>query len=130
MRGFNKVRGNMYPDMDLTTNPIRGVCPFGCIYCYIRNGPANENEHYQRNPHIVEELILRPMPKGKRIFVGSSIDMWAPEIPGTWIEDVLEWCYLSVVPESSECNDFLFQSKHATIISTNRSAKRLVSWIE
>lgn len=112
MKGFNKVRGNMYPDMDYTTNPIRGLCPFRCGYCYIANGPAAQNDHYQQNPHVVVELIVGPMPEGKRIFVGSSIDMWAPEIPSTWIMDVLEWCNGSVVDDLSKCNEFLFQSKY------------------
>jgi len=43
---------------------------------------------------------------GKFIFVGSSIDMWASDVPSEWIESVLVYCC------SFPDNKYLFQSKN------------------
>ena len=43
------------------------------------------------------------------IFVGSSIDMWAEDIPSHWIQMVLDYCDRSA-------NKYLFQSKNPSRI--------------
>ena len=43
------------------------------------------------------------------IFVGSSIDMWAEDIPSHWIKMVLDYCDRSA-------NKYLFQSKNPSRI--------------
>jgi protein gp37 len=43
---------------------------------------------------------------GNTIFVGSSTDMWASDVPDTWISEVLRTCRLN------PSNTYLFQSKN------------------
>ena len=33
---LNKAKGNMYPFVDYTWNVIKGECPHGCAYCYMK----------------------------------------------------------------------------------------------
>lgn len=85
----NPARGNMYPDVDFTSNIIRGICPFECIYCSIKNSQIGASGEYQQPPHISERELNAPYRDGATVFVGSAIDMFAPEIPVVMIESAL-----------------------------------------
>ena len=50
------------------------------------------------------ELANACLGSGNFIFVGSSIDMFAQDIPDSWIKTVLDYC--------DEYNRYLFQSKN------------------
>ena len=63
---------------------------------------------------LVEKELHTNLGMGNTIFVGSSTDMWADEVPDEWILKVLEHC--SKYPD----NTYLFQSKNP---------KRFVSFI-
>ena len=97
---LNKQRGNMYPWVTHTWNPIRGRCPHGCKYCYMKR-------YWNRlgNPYLDEKSLKDKLGEGNIIFVGSSIDMWADEIPDEWILRVLQHCL-------KYPNTYLFQSKN------------------
>jgi len=98
---LNKQEGNMYPWVTHTWNPIKGRCPHMCSYCYMR-------KYWDRlgNPYLDTKCFKDNLGEGNTIFVGSSIDMWAEEIPDEWILEVLEYC--SGYPN----NIYLFQSKN------------------
>jgi len=96
--GLNKAKGNMYPWVDYTWNPIRGKCPHECVYCYMKRFP-------QKPLRLVEEELNTSLGCGNFIFVGSSTDMWAEEVPSGWIERVLEHCW-------KYQNRYLFQTKN------------------
>jgi len=49
--------------------------------------------------------LNRDLGSGRVIFVGSSIDMWAQDIPVEWIQEVLERC-------RAHDNEYLFQTKN------------------
>lgn len=105
---LNKSRGNMYPWIDFTWNPIRGKCPHGCTYCFMKDrnvGPLRLDEKA-----LVDNLGSR-----RTIFVGSSTDMWAEKVPVDWELRVLEKCSL-------HDNTYIFQSKNPgrfCLLSTN-----------
>jgi len=97
---LNKQKGNMYPWVDYTFNPIRGRCPHQCAYCYMKHLKVGELR--------LEPRCLDPkwdMPLDKTIFVGSSTDMWAREVPDEWILRVLAYC-------AEHLNQYVFQSKN------------------
>jgi len=52
-----------------------------------------------------EKELKTDLGKGKFIFVGSSCDMWAQNIPEEWILDTLKHC-------GKYDNDYLFQTKN------------------
>ena len=96
---LNKSKGNMYPWVTHTWNPIRGKCPHDCSYCYMKRYPQPEL-------HFDDKEIKTYLGSENFIFVGSSCDMWARDIPDAWIKSVLEQCIK--YPQ----NKYLFQSKN------------------
>jgi len=96
---LNKVKGDMYPWVDFTWNTVKGECPHGCDYCYMKKwGPQPEL-------HFDEKELKTDLGSGNFIFVGSSCDMWAETIFPIWIFDTLDHC-------KKYDNKYLFQSKN------------------
>jgi DNA repair photolyase len=96
---LNKQKGNMYPFVTHTWNPIKGECSHDCQYCFMKV--------YKQKPlHFVEEELKDDLGEGNYIFVGSSTDMFASEVPHEWIVKVLNKC------KSHDKNTYLFQSKN------------------
>jgi DNA repair photolyase len=58
-----------------------------------------------------EKELLTDLGKGNFIFVGSSCDMWAQDIPLEWILNTLEWCHMH------DLNQYLFQTKNPARIT-------------
>lgn len=96
--GLNISKGDMYDWVTHTWNPIKGRCYHDCSYCYMKRWG-------QLNPvHLDEKDLNTDLGKGNFIFVGSSCDMWAKDIPDEWINKVLEKC--------TDENKYLFQTKN------------------
>jgi hypothetical protein len=106
--------GNMYGFVTHTWNPIKGRCSHACTYCYMRRfGPLKPLRLDEKEMHVdftAELKKFREDEKSNRdlfVFVGSSCDMFAGDVPGEWIERVLEKCWAA--PKGVW---FLFQSKN------------------
>ena len=95
---LNKQTGNMYPWVMYTWNAIRGECPHECLYCYMRRFKVGKLR-------LDEKCLNDNLSEGNFIFVGSSTDMWAEQVPDEWILRVLEHC-------RKFDNKYLFQSKN------------------
>ena len=96
---LNKSTGNMYAFVSHTYNPLKGECEHSCPYCFMkRNRPL---------PPLRLELkeLKVNLGEGNFIFVGSSTDEWAANVPSEWIEQVLDYC-------DGFDNRYLFQSKN------------------
>jgi len=118
---LNKQKGNMYPFVTHTWNTVKGRCSHDCNYCYMKR--------FKQNAIRFDEKELKTdLGRGNFIFVGSSNDMFARDIPDEWIDRTLKHC------EQFD-NTYLFQSKNpmrfhgycfpentmlATTIETNR----------
>jgi len=98
---LNKAGGNMYDWITNTGNVIKGVCPHGCEYCYMKRIGGGK----QKPLHFDEKELSIKMPSGLFIFVGSSCDMWADAIPSEWITRILVHC-------AAYENKYLFQTKN------------------
>lgn len=88
----------MYSWTTHTWNPIRGKCPHGCVYCFMKSrdvGPLR----------LEKKALLDPLGFGRTIFVGSSTDMFAAAVPTQWICQVLKKC-------SEHDNTYIFQTKN------------------
>ena len=94
-----KTSGNMYGFITHRLNPIKGLCPHGCEYCYMHRFP-------QKEPRLDEKEFRAYLYSGNTIFVGSGIDMFAEAIPSEWIFSVIDYC--NKFPE----NTYFFQSKN------------------
>lgn len=96
---INKQKGQMYGWVNATWNPIRGDCKIhDCTYCYMKRFP-------QKTVHLDEKCLKNDLGSGNTIFVGSSTDMFAENIPYEWIKKVLDHC-------KEFDNTYLFQSKN------------------
>jgi len=120
---LNKQQGNMYGFVDYTWNPIRGKCEHKCEYCYMIGFPVGKLR-------LDRKSFFDDLGKGDFIFVGSSTDMFANNVPFGWIADVLEHCrrfdtrYLFQTKNPKRYLEFLSQfpkdSVLGTTIETNR----------
>lgn len=99
--GTNKSRGNMYGFITETWNVIKGKCPHDCVYCYMKRY-GNPKPIRFDNSEFKTDLS-----QCKFIFVGSSCDMWAKNIPTDWINQIMDYCYLEY-PQPK----YLFQTKN------------------
>lgn len=100
---LNRQKGNMYEFVTHTWNPIRGKCPHNCQYCFMI--PLWDRMKSQKQ--VFDEKTMNDnLGTNNFIFVGSSTDMWANDVPSEWIADVLLQC--NKFPD----NTYLFQSKN------------------
>jgi len=98
--GLNISKGNMYSWITHTWNTVKGECPHGCTYCYMHRWG-------KQTPVRFYKLELKTdLGFGNFIFVGSSCDMWAQNIPDEWIFRTLCHC------NKFEGNTYLFQTKN------------------
>ena len=97
--GLNTSKGNMYEFVTHTWNAIKGECPHDCSYCYMKRWGKLNPVRFDRKE------LKTDLGTGNFIFVGSSCDMFADDIPAAWIDNTLLHC-------SMFDNRYLFQSKN------------------
>lgn len=89
----------MYSFVSHTWNAVKGQCYHDCSYCYMKRWG-------NLNPVRLDQKELKTdLGSGNFIFVGSSCDMFAPDIPTEWIEQTLHHC-------GKYNNKYLFQTKN------------------
>jgi DNA repair photolyase len=99
---LNKSKGNMYPWVTHTWNPIKG-CKHACKYCYVKE--LETRYQYNTSPRFAEGELKRNLGKGNVIFIGSASDMFGEWVDSSNIEQVLERC-------RRFDNEYVFQSKN------------------
>ena len=97
---LNEVKGDMYEWVSHTWNTVKGKCPHGCHYCYMKRWGEQKPVRFD-----AKELKAN-LGAGNFVFVGSSCDMFADKLPFTWITDTLKHC------RKFDANRYLFQSKN------------------
>jgi len=123
---LRKSKGNMYEWVTHTWNPIKGACPHDCSYCYMKRWG-------KLNPvHLDEKELRIDLGENNFIFIGSSTDMWANDVPSGWINKILEYCtrfnnqYLVQTKNPRRFSEFWHDHLHlekfslCTTIETNR----------
>ena len=57
---------------DYSINPVKGICPVGCEYCYARK----LYHRFKWNPEIsFDPIVFDAMPEpGAKVFVGSTVN--------------------------------------------------------
>lgn len=92
----------MFGFVNYTWNAIKGLCLHACLYCFML-----ALDHRFNNLGVLrldEKEFCVNLGKDNFIFVGSSTDMWATNVPSEWIVRVLDRC-------DEFDNHYLFQSK-------------------
>lgn len=95
---LNVSKGNMYAFVSHTWNTVKGKCPHDCSYCFMK-------QFKQATMRFDKKELATDLGEGNFIFVGSSCDMWADEVPEDWILETLSHC-------REHDNMYLFQSKN------------------
>ena len=97
---LNISAGNMYPFITATWNPIRGTCSHNCSYCYMKKPIFN-----LKNIRIEQKEFKTNLKSDGFIFIGSSCDIFAEDIPLEWIIGTFDYC-------KKFDNRYLFQTKN------------------
>jgi len=107
---LNKSKGNMYDFITHTWNTVKGACFHDCSYCYMKRWGKLKPVRYD------EKELRTDLGSGNFIFVGSSCDMFASDIPDEWIKKTLEYC-------SKFDNKYLFQTKNPSRVNSTKLPK-------
>jgi len=89
VRNFDRTQG-------WTVNPVKGLCPMACPYCYARR----MYKRFKWNPEIrfEDDVLYSGLPlvgkDGDRYFVGSTIELFGDWIQDSWLKDIFEWTQL------------------------------------
>ena len=78
---------------DWTWNPIKGLCPVGCFYCYARAMYKRFKLDEDLRLHLVERLAPRFIKKPAKIFVCSTIEIFHPRISAKWRDMIFSIIY-------------------------------------
>jgi DNA repair photolyase len=97
---LNKSKGNMYPFVTHTWNAVKGECPHGCSYCYMKRWGK------QPERHLDERELKTDLGSGNFIFVGSSCDMFHNKFFGEF-----SWTSYTIRHTCKFDNEYLFQTK-------------------
>lgn len=97
--GLNVSKGNMYDWITHTYNTVKGKCHHDCTYCFMKRWGHLKPVRFD------EKELKTDLGSGNFIFVGSSCDMFAEDIPERWITETLTHC-------SEFDNTYLFQTKN------------------
>jgi len=105
---LNESKGNMYSWVTHTWNTIKGKCPHGCTYCYMSRWGKQKPVRFDESELKTDLNGFYPFGFNSRnfIFVGSSCDMFADDIPYEWIKKTIDHC------QKHYKNSYLFQSKN------------------
>ncbi len=90
----------MYGFVNYTWNAIKGKCSHDCSYCYMKRWGE------QKPLRLDEKELKTDLGEGNFIFIGSSCDVFAEDVPEEWILKVLIHCLK--YPK----NKYLFQTKN------------------
>lgn len=74
---------------DYTSNPVKGLCPMACSYCYARR--MYKRFHWDETIRF-EPLDYKKFPDGSKVFVGSTMELFGDWVKETWLDQIFEWC--------------------------------------
>jgi DNA repair photolyase len=139
--GLRKSKGNMFGWVDYTWNPVKGECPHGCSYCYMKKFGKQSPIHQDESEFI--PLVNSEGKEGNTIFVCSGTDILAEGNPINWMIKTCEHCraydntYLfhtknpaafklfhEILPEKSICAVTIETNRHYAEIMQNAPAPR------
>ena len=74
---------------DYTWNPVKGYCPNNCSYCYAHR--MYDRFGWDKTIRLDEKELMAPakVKEPSRIFAGSMIDLYHPEISPSYVEELI-----------------------------------------
>lgn len=84
---------------DAVMNPVKGICPVKCPYCYARGFYTRKLNGVFQDPTVrfdhtgfYTSRISQRKVTGKRIFVGSTMELFGEWVKPEWLSYILGWC--------------------------------------
>ena len=75
-----------------TINPVKGLCPMACEYCYARA----MYKRFKWNPEIryigMRDGGPQNLPVESRVFVGSTFELFGDWVKPEWMQGILDYC--------------------------------------
>jgi len=127
-------KGNMYEWVTGTWNPLAGKCPHGCVYCSthkLMRYPVIQQK-YTGEIRLDIKAMCKNLGKNKTWFVAAQNDLFAAEVKGSMIHEVLRWCkmfdntYLFQTKNPERYFQFLKDFPEKTILCTTIETNRLL----
>lgn len=76
---------------DWTWNPIKGLCPEGCWYCYARATYRRFKLDERLEFHVTRgEIAKMDRLRPSRIFVCSTMEMFSPRVEAEWRDKIFQ----------------------------------------
>ena len=88
-----------------TSNPVSGLCPLSCDYCYARGIFGRFNRSPKIEYNSLEPIRWMARKKPATIFVGSMMELWGNWVRDEWLHDIL------LKTERASHHRYLFLSK-------------------
>lgn len=96
---------------DYTINPVKGLCPMACSYCYARA----MYKRFKWNPEIkYDDWVWQTggnIPSGSKIFVGSTMELFGEWVKPEWLQTIFDYC------RSCPSHTFIFLTKQPQNLS-------------
>jgi len=78
-------KSDMYNFVDDKWNPVKGKCPYNCVYCYMKRFKKAQS------PLRLDASEFRSLGRGNTYFVCSGCDLFHPDVPEKWIEEIAKF---------------------------------------
>ena len=79
-----------------TINPVKGLCPVGCSYCYARRMYDrfrwNSEIRFDNTPLLQFYDYRTAPPAGSKIFIGSTIELFGEWVKPEWLKFIFQNC--------------------------------------
>ncbi len=103
---LKKSKGNMYDWTTHTHAHLGGECNHKCLYCYMSHPKYGRAEKFSGPIRLLEEEFSVQYGIGKTIFIENCNDLFANDVPCTYIYRILEHC------RNWPNNTYVFQTKN------------------
>ena len=102
------TKGNrMFPFVTETYNPIGGVCPYNCVYCWAKDLIKRYDfKKYSWECYLIKDALKKRFKAGNFVFLCDMLDLFAFNIPRDIILKVLE------IARNNPDSKFLLETKN------------------
>lgn len=101
------MKSRMYPFITETYNPVGGVCPYNCVYCWAKALIKRYgHKKYSGKYYFVEGALKKKFKAGSFVFLCDMLDLFAFNVPREIILKVLE------IARNNPDSKFLLETKN------------------
>lgn len=97
----------MYPFVTETYNPVGGICPFNCVYCWAKAIIKRYgHKKYGGSYYVVKDALKKKFKSGSFVFLCDMLDLFAPNVSAGIIHTVFR------IIKNNPDSKFLLETKN------------------